>query len=132
VANQIFQLTAENADGNSQAFVVLQVIPKPVPPPPYNVNGLVTPGGDINVTWDHDAENEIIGFRVYRTVGVGGPFSRVADESQLGNGARQWTDEGPLPTCTGYYVTAVYLDPVSGDKVETGASINSWYSTGCP
>ena len=130
VADQTFQLTAEGDGGSSQAFLQLEVVAKPPPPAPYNVNGILS-GSNIILTWEHSAENEIIGFRVYRATSAGGPFLRVADETQLGNGSRQWVDVGPLPTCTAYYVTAVYIDPLSGDKMETGASANSWFSPGC-
>lgn len=130
VADQTYQLTATGEGGTTDSSLQIKVLPKPPPPAPFNVQGTVS-GSDIILTWDHSAENDIIGFRVYRTTSLGGTFTRVADESMLGNGARQWTDVGPLPVCTGYYMTAVYIDPLSGDKLETGASANSWYSGGC-
>ncbi len=130
VADQTYQLTAVGEGGTTDSFLQIKVLAKPPPPAPFNVLGTIS-GSDILLTWDHSAENDIIGFRVYRTTAMGGAFTRVADESILGNGTRQWTDVGPLPTCTGYYMTAVYIDPLSGDKLETGASANSWYSGGC-
>ena len=132
VANKVFQLTATNSDGSTERFLQLVVIPKPAPPPPTNVNGSQPTGTDIILTWDYSAENDIVGFRVYRATATSGPFSRVADESQLSNSARQYVDRAPLPACTGYYVTAVYIDPPSGNKMETPASTNSWFSAGCP
>jgi hypothetical protein len=29
-------------------------------------------------------------------------------------------------------VVGVYVDPLSGDELETAASTNIWYSSGCP
>ncbi len=131
IADQTFQLTATSSGGTVKKTLKLEVVAKATPPIPYNVNGTVS-GDDIILTWSYDAENDIIGFRVYRAPDEVSPFARVADEAELGNGTRQWVDEGPLPTCTVYYVTAVYIDPLSGDKLETAASANTWYSAGCP
>jgi hypothetical protein len=131
IAGQTFQLTATSAAGTAKSSLRLRVVAKAAPPPPFNVNG--TPSGaNIVLTWEYAAENEIIGFRVYRAPDEVSPFARVADEAQLSNGARQWVDVGPLPVCTVYYVTAVYIDPLSSNKLETAASVNSWYSAGCP
>lgn len=130
VTDQTFQLTATGTGGTSQAFLQLRIVAKPAPPPPFSVNGTVA-GSNITLTWDHAAENDIIGFRVYRALAVVGPFVRVVDESQLGNGSRQFVDVNALPGCKAYFVTAVYLDPLSGNKLETPASSNSWYGPGC-
>lgn len=131
VVNQIFQLTAQNSSGNTQSFINLVVVAKPVPPAPTNVAGSES-GANVTLTWDYANENDIIGFRVYRAVTAGGPFTRIADETQLANSARQYVDSGVLPGCVVYYMTAVYTDPQSGNKFETQASSNSWFSSGCP
>jgi hypothetical protein len=130
VADQIFQLTAEGDGGTTQAFLQLQVVNKPTPPQPFDVNGTENAANEVTLTWDYDAENDIIGFRVYRDNGSG--FLRVADESTLINSTRQWFDSAGAAICRGYYVTAVYIEPISGNKAETAASTNSWYSSSCP
>lgn len=130
VADQTYQLIASGEGGETEAFLEIRVTAKPAPPPPTNVEGEVD-GSDVILTWEHSAENDITGFRIYRATSPNSAPSRVADESDLGNSARQWVDEGPLPTCTVYVVTAVYIDPQSGDKEETPASSNSWFSPGC-
>jgi hypothetical protein len=130
VSSQVFQLTATGDGGTTQAFLQLQVVSKPVPPVPFNVNGSEDASNQVTLTWDHSAENDIIGFRVYRDNGSG--FMRVADESTLINSTRQWIDPVAVAVCRGYYVTAVYIDPISGNTLETGASSNSWYSASCP
>ncbi len=133
VSNRTFQLTATGAGGNTQAFLLLRVVARPAPPPPFSVDGIPnTPtANDITLTWEHAAENEIIGFRIYRALSAGGPFTRVADESQLPSGARLWIDANALPGCRAYYVTAVYTDPISGSRLETSPSANSWFGPGC-
>ncbi len=130
VSDQVFQLTATGDGGTVQEFLQLQVVSAPAPPPPFDVDGSEDASNEVTLTWDHSAENDIIGFRIYRDSGSG--FMRVADESTLISSTRQWIDPVAAAVCRGYYVTAVYIDPVSGNRLETGASTNSWYSSSCP
>ncbi len=131
ISAQVFQLTATGDGGTAQESLQLTIAPIPVPPSPYNISGSES-GSQITLSWLHDAENSIIGFRVYRAPAVSGPFTRIADESQLSNSTRQYIDSGPLPACAAYYLTAVYVDPVSGNRIETAAGSNGWLSSGCP
>lgn len=131
VVDKVYQLKASNDNGSTQEFLQLRVVPKPPPPAPYAVDGTDN-GTSVTLTWQYDNENDIIGFRVYRAPAVSGPFTRIADESQLANSARQYIDSTTPAGCAGYYVTAVYLDPSSGNKQETSASQNSWFKPSCP
>jgi hypothetical protein len=130
VVDQIFQLTAEGDGGNVEQFLSIQVIPKPIPPSPFNVSGTENAPDQVTLSWDHSAENDIVGFRVYRDNGSG--FSRVADESTLPSSTRQWVDPVAVAICREYYVVAVYIEPISGNTQETSASTTSWYSLSCP
>ncbi len=78
------------------------------------------------LTWAYDAENSIIGFRVYRDSGSG--FTRIVAEDQLNNLVRQYFDPGST-SCTTYYVVAVYQN-ANGQRIETPPS-NQWGSA-CP
>ena len=126
-----FQLTAENAGGKVNAFIQLEAyLPEP-PPPPYGVTGTELPGGN-EIRWAYSTafESLILGFRVYRAdLAMGGGFQPVQD---LPQGIHIWLD--PIsPTCSrGYYVVAVYLDPITGEERETDSSTTSWYSQACP
>jgi hypothetical protein len=59
---------------------------------------------------------------------------QVANEDELKAGTvHQWVDTTAKPTCgKAYYVVAVYIDIITEEKKETGASTTSWYSTPCP
>ncbi len=133
-AGHTYQLTAQGEQDSVDAFVRLTIVPAPPPPPPYNLNGAVN-GNAIDLSWNYDAAqtNNIIGFRIYRANVPPGNFSRVVDENTLGNLTTQWTDTTLTETCgKGYYIVAVYIDAVTGNRKETDASRYSWYSDPCP
>jgi len=130
----IFVLKAFN--GDQQVLRTLEVrLQHPlnrVVPPAFNLFGEVVvndnppPATGIQLSWDYDAENLIIGFRVYRDTGSG--FTLIAAEDQLDNSDRQYFDpsEGD---CIRYYVVGVYLN-AAGQWRETTPS-SQWF-TGCP
>jgi len=89
-----------------------QVVANPKPPP--NTGTLLT--------WAHDAENTIIGFRLYRS------FILIAAEDQLNNLVRQYFDLS-AGNCMTYYVFAAYHS-ANGQWQETTPS-NQWLLT-CP
>ena len=132
----VFVLRAMN--GDLQVLRTLEVRLRhaskvsPVSMPPYNLFGQVVanpnPPPDIGtlLTWAHDAENTIIGFRLYRNSGSG--FILIAAEDQLNNLVRQYFDLS-ASNCMTYYVVAVYQSP-NGQRQETSSS-NQWLST-CP
>ncbi len=127
----VFVLRAFN--GSQQTLRTLEVRlqhPGTVNPailPPYNLSGqeVTNPTGN-RLTWAYDAENAILGFRLYRNTGSG--FAIFANEDQLDSLVRQYIDTIPA-ACTTYYVTAVYLN-ASGQRLETAAS--NQFSIGCP
>jgi hypothetical protein len=93
-----------------------QVVTNPSPPPDTGTL----------LTWAHDAENTINGFRLYRNSGSG--FILIAAENQLNNLVRQYLDLS-AGNCMTYYVVAVYQS-ANGQWQETNPS-NQWLST-CP
>lgn len=132
----IFVLRAIN--GDQQVLRTLEVRLRqastviPVPMPAYNLFGQVVtnpnppPNTGILLTWAHNAENTIIGFRLYRNSGSG--FILIAAEDQLNNFVRQYFDLS-AGNCMTYYVAAVYQS-ANGQSQETTSS-NQWQST-CP
>jgi hypothetical protein len=130
----IFVLRAFN--GDQQAIRTLEVRLEQalsnVVPPPSNLSGELEgnpnppPDEGYLLTWDYDAENLIIGFRVYRNSGSG--FTMIAAEDQLNIFARDYFDPND-DNCMTYYVVAVYLN-ASGQWRETAPS-NQWQSS-CP
>ncbi|UCH61225.1 MAG: FHA domain-containing protein [Anaerolineales bacterium] len=130
----IFVLKAFN--GDQQAIrtveVRLQESPNRVLPSAYNLFGQLEgnpnppPDNGTLLTWDYDAENQIIGFRVYRNSGSG--FTVIAAEDRLNSSDREYFDPSDDP-CMSYYVVAVYLN-ASGQWRETAPS-DQW-QTSCP
>ena len=136
VAPTSIMLTAENNDGQNQVFAFLQfeITSPPAPPPPSYVSGVEDAAGGTNkIVWSYsqDDRNRIDGFRIYRAdVPPGTSF--VVISPVIDAQASEWFDQ-VSPTCgKGYYVVAVYTDPVSGEERETAASLTSWYSRSCP
>jgi hypothetical protein len=153
-----YMLTAENEDpeygtNTVNAFVKLELVPRPPPPPAYNLGGKVATDKDgnplIELTWFYDRGYiaEIDGFRVYRAdvsgAGPGG-FEPVAvlvpteDDPWTNRSKFSWQDTlGDVDpkgrTCgLAYYVVAFYWDVVANREKETDASTTSYYSPPCP
>jgi hypothetical protein len=134
VDDAVFVLKAFN--GDQQVLRTLEVRLKQavsrVVPQAYNLFGQVVgndnppPDNGYLLTWDYDAENLIIGFRVYRNSGSG--FTLIAAEDQLNSSAREYFDPSD-DDCMAYYVVAVYLN-ASGQWRETTPS-EQWL-TSCP
>ena len=130
----IFVLKAFNGDQVTirTVEVRLQESPNRVLPSAYNLFGQLEgnpnppPDNGTLLTWDYDAENQIIGFRVYRNSGSG--FTVIAAEDRLNSSDREYFDPSDDP-CMSYYVVAVYLN-VSGQWRETAPS-DQW-QTSCP
>ncbi|MBI1881545.1 MAG: hypothetical protein HYR94_25470 [Chloroflexi bacterium] len=127
--NGTFQLKATNAGGDTDAFLKLEVIAPPPPPQPFDVNG--TEGAGVNtITWKYDpnAKDRIEGFRVYD---ADAPSFPLVDETILGKDATSWP-HSINPTCNrGYYVAAVFIDVITGERKEV-PSTNIWRSSQCP
>jgi hypothetical protein len=130
----IFVLRAFNGDQVSirTLEVRLEQAVSRVVPAPTDFFGQVVenddppPDNGYQLTWDYDAENMIIGFRLYRNSGSG--FTMIAAEDQLSNTDREYFD----PTdqeCMSYYVVGVYLN-AAGQWRETTPS-EQWL-TSCP
>ena len=143
-----YMLTAENAGGTVSAFVKFELVPRPSPPPPYDLNGKETTDKDgnpvIKLVWFYDRAfiTQIDGFRVYRAdVSSAGdkvfqPVAVLYPEDTWPNQSKfDWTDS--LEDLSGracgnaYYVTAFYWDVVENEEKETDASTTSYYSTPC-
>jgi hypothetical protein len=136
VAATSIMLTAENNDSQNQVFAFLQfeITSPPAPPPPSYVTGVEDSAGGTNrIIWNYsqDDRDQIDGFRIYRAdVPPGTDFAVVSPV--IDPTVSEWSDQ-VSPTCgKGYYVVAVYTDPVSGAEQETAASQTSWYSRSCP
>jgi hypothetical protein len=128
-----YQMKAENAGGITQAFIQIDLKPKPAPPAPFNVRGAYSPSPPLAIQWDYNPtyQDSITGFRLYRADTPSTTFRRVADESQLGKTVRSYAD-GVAPTCGRiYYMVAVYYDVVADAVKETAPSANSWASLAC-
>ncbi len=132
----LYRLSAQNPTGRVDRVIEL-VVNLPVIPPPYDVSGSGGVGGvpPLIITWRYNLQyqSQIIGFRVYRAnlSQADYVFELVADESQLDQAARDWSDT-ELPACgKAYYVVAVYLDPDTGNPIQTSPSPESWYSPAC-
>lgn len=130
----VFVLRARN--GDQEVLRTLEVRLRhanPVSPgPAYNLSGQIVanpnppPDTGALLTWAHDAESTIIGFRLYRNSGSG--FILIAAEDQLNNLVRQYFDPS-AGNCMTYYVVAVFQG-TNGQHQETSPS-NQWLST-CP
>ncbi|MGD8791969.1 MAG: hypothetical protein PVF47_05400, partial [Anaerolineae bacterium] len=136
VAPTSIMLTAINNEGQNQKHAVVQfeVTSPPPPSPPPNVTGIEDPAAGTNrILWSYRVEerSNIDGFRIYRTdVPPGTTFSPVW--TVYDPNASEWTDH-VSPTCgKGYYVVAIYTDPLDLVERETAASLTSWYSQSCP
>ncbi|MCB0155511.1 MAG: hypothetical protein KDF65_12015 [Anaerolineae bacterium] len=132
-----YRLIAENSESERTTISIeVTVIDPPAPDPPYTVTGVEDiPGNQNTISWQWTADpnkDVIEGFRVYRATVPGGSYSMVADENSLpADGPKQYVD-AVSPTCgRGYYVVAVYKN-VSGNRLESPASLNAWNSTACP
>jgi hypothetical protein len=140
-----YQLTASNDGGTATATVIIQV-QQPPPPTPNDVRGVV--GTEmITITWRYNNTSfqkpYFIGFKIY-----GADVSADSTDTdfyEVGELRKAAPDDPPLvrysflhelpgeDTCgRAYYVTAIYLDVLTGIEEETDASTNSWYSTPCP
>lgn len=127
----VFVLRAIN--GDQQVLRTLEVrLRHAVPLPAYNLFGQVVanpnppPDTAILLTWAHDAENSILGYRLYQNSGPG--FILIANEDQLDNLTQQYFDLAG-DNCMSYYVVAIY-QTANGERQET-ASSNLWLSP-CP
>jgi hypothetical protein len=136
-----YQLTATGQDGTTEAsaFIQIELQAASPPPAPFGVNGTsITSTNTVTntLTWKYnaDSENDIVGFRIYRTdVTPETGFVRIVGEDNLGSGVRQWVDILNSPCYrAGYYVVAIYTDTTTGDTKETNASTTSWYGETCP
>ncbi len=134
-----FQLEATNPGGTVNQFITIDLLPRPIPPPPFNVYVTGESQASVTMNWDYDGANvgNITGFRVYRAPMGSTNFQLVAAEYPLGSGApvlnafsRSWTDTaGPVCGYT-YYVVAAYLDTF-GTPQETGAGSPSIATQPC-
>lgn len=130
-----YQLVAANDEGVTRyAYIQINLNPVEVPPAPYDldVDTAQPPGQPFDLVWSYDPDyiDDIIGFRMYRAQSPDGPWNRIADETDLNNNARTWTEEDPRCGMY-YYVAAVYVD-IDGNKQETAPSPNQWGSWPCP
>ena len=140
-------LSAENPGGIVNAFVKLELVPKPAPPPAYDLDGLETQVDGkpaIILTWYYDRAfvQAIDGFRVYRADvsstgdGVFQPVTVLFREDTWANRSKfDWVDTlddlGGRICGSAYYVTAFYWDVVSNQEKETDSSTTSYYSSPC-
>jgi hypothetical protein len=139
VAPDTLMLTAENNGGANQVFAFLQfeVTSPPPPPPPTFVTGeqdVVVDGAVGNkIMWSYPSEyvSAIDGFRVYRA-DVPPGTNYVVVSPLIDPELSEWFDKVSKTCGKGYYVVAVYTDPMTGAKLETAASQTSWYSRSCP
>jgi hypothetical protein len=132
-----YMLIAENNGGANavSAFAQLDVVAPQPPPAPLHLTGIENAAQGTNrVMWSYRPEDreKVIGFRLYRTdVPPGDNFAAVWTE--YNPNSSEWTDQPQNGSCgKGYYVVAVYTDPISNEERETNASQTSWYSHPCP
>ena len=147
IAPATYMLSAENPGGVVNAFVKLELVPKPAPPPPYDLDGVETQVDGkpaIVLTWYYDRAfvQEIDGFRVYRADvsstgdGVFQPVTVLFGEDTWANRSKfDWVDTlddlGGRICGNAYYLTAFYWDVVSNRERETDSSTTSYYSSPC-
>ena len=133
-----FQLEASNPGGTVNQFITIDLLPRPVPPPPFNVNATNESLSSVTINWDYSAAHvgDIVGFRVYRAPIGSTNFQLVAAENPLGSTpalnafSRSWTDTA-APVCNyTYYVVAAWLDTV-GTPQETPAGSPSIMTQPC-
>lgn len=132
-----YRLIAENSESKrTTTSIEVTVVDPPPPDPPYTVTGVEdVSNGQNTISWQWTADSNkdnIEGFRVYRAAVPGGSYSVVADENSLTSDSPNQFVDSVSPTCgKGYYVVAVYKN-VSGNSLESPASLNSWYTVSCP
>lgn len=131
-ANGNYTLVAANLAGQETSPKVIQIelIGPPPPPPPFNLSG-IEGTNTITLTWEYDPDSidKIDGFRVYD---VNSPNSPLVNEGTLDKNADTYVVSPPGgQVCgQGYYVVAVYIDVITGNKVEL-PSVSSWFSAKC-
>jgi hypothetical protein len=127
-----YPFVATNAAGNSTTlFIVIVRKPKPVPPPPFNLNGpSLAVTGPFTLTWEYNSSAlaGITGFKIYRASLPSTTFSpiKAGISKEL---PHQYVDVDGACNMA-YYVVAEYQD--LDLQLETAASLNSWYSSPCP
>lgn len=133
-----FQLEASNPGGTANAFVTIDLLPRPAPPPPFNVNLVNETPAAVTIQWDYDFANvgNISGFRIYRAPIGSTSFQLVAAEYPVGSApvlnafTRSWTDAA-APVCgQTYYVVAAWVDTY-GAPQETAAGSPSVATQPC-
>ncbi|MCB9076092.1 MAG: hypothetical protein H6631_00710 [Anaerolineaceae bacterium] len=130
-----YVLAAENNGNPERVTKQVQIIAEDdIPNSPTNIEGTTITTNSITIEWDYNRneENKIIGFRLYRANDPPfNTFARIADEVDLPPGERMYVDTPLNPTCgRAYYIVAVFED-VDGNRQETDASANSWFSPPC-
>lgn len=138
VDGETHKLVATGAGGSVNRFIVISLRPKPVPPVPTGFTGTFTPPGSktppIVLSWNYSqtSRDQIIGFRIYRALTIGGAFTRLIDENTLGTAASTFSDMAAAPTCgRTYYIVAVYTKS-DATIAETSSSTTSWATGSCP
>jgi hypothetical protein len=135
LAGANYTLIAENAAGVKQTRTIVVTLKPQIPPPaPFNLNGRNNVGNTppVTLTWNYDLTylDQIVGFRVYRADAPGSNYARVADNLPKSDVA-SWVDNSSW--CgKAYYVVAIYIDVVDGQRKETPRTSQTWYSRGCP
>jgi hypothetical protein len=134
--NQTFTLIGASSDGQTTDLwtINVTVVDQPPPSPPFSVIGMEDVDVSNSIEWQWSSSTgryDATGFRVYRANVPGGSFSVVADENDLDENARDWSEDLAQTCGRAYYVVAVYED-VDGNTQESAVSTNSWYSTPCP
>jgi hypothetical protein len=127
-----FLYSAINAQGAQlDLFIQVETTPRPAPPVPFNVAGpSLQATGPYTLTWSYDSAqlNNIDVFKIYRAILPATIFSAIADNVPK-VAPLQFVDT--TGSCDmAYYVVAVFTD-LSGNRRETGPSLNSWYSQAC-
>ncbi|MCS7060120.1 MAG: FHA domain-containing protein [Anaerolineae bacterium] len=133
-----FQLEASNPGGTTNAFVTIDLLPRPIPMPPFNVNLSNETQSSVTLNWDYNPADvgNITGFRVYRAPIGSTNFQLVAAEYPVGSApalnafSRSWTDTA-APVCGyTYYVVAAWVDTF-GVPQETSAGSPSVATQPC-
>lgn len=86
-----FVVVAEDKSGNQKAClpVFVQLIDSQAPAAPIHLQGFIDSSGVATITWDHNTEKDVIGYRIYMANNPDHEFSQITKEATSLN---MWRD----------------------------------------
>lgn len=108
LATNYYRVVAYNSRSQRSSFPVLVQLEDSIPPViPNGLSGLIDSVGTVALTWDQNAEDDLLGYRIYRSNFKNSEFVQVTKEAVERN---NWLDTVNVKTLTSsvyYQISAV-------------------------